>query len=147
VFPQPWPVTVTPVAVNMVCHPVPKASRMISLGRAIATAVESFPADHRVVVVGTGGMSHQISGARFGIANSEFNVAFLDALPDHLDLLLATPVEEMMRVGGTEASELVLWYAMRAALPGRVRTLAKFHAFPAITGCGALVLAVGEEPA
>ena len=49
-----------------------------------------------------------------------------------------------MRVGGTEASELVLWYAMRAALPDRVSTLAEFHTFPAITGCGALVLAVDD---
>jgi hypothetical protein len=143
VFDQPWPVAITPVAVNMVCQPVPKASRMVALGRAIAAAVESYPSDQRVLVVGTGGMSHQISGARFGIANSEFNLAFLDALPDHLDVLLATPVEEMMRVGGTEAGELVLWYAMRAALPERVTTLAKFHTFPAITGCGALVLGVG----
>ena len=140
VFDRPWPVTITPIAVNMVCHPIPRASRLVALGRAIGEAIDSYPTDERVLVVGTGGMSHQINGARFGIANEEFNAAFLRALPEHLDTLLEIPVEEMMRVGGTEASELVLWYAMRAALPESVRALASFHTFPAITGCGALVL-------
>lgn len=146
VFPQPWPVSVTPIAVNMVCHPIPKASRMVRLGQAIADAVASYPSEQRTLVVATGGMSHQINGARFGIANEGFNEAFLAALPGHLDDLLTIPVEEMMRVGGTEASELTLWYAMRAALPDGVTTLASFHTFPSITGCGALVLASEGVP-
>ena len=32
------------------------------LGRAIRKAVESYPEDLRVVILGTGGMSHQIQG-------------------------------------------------------------------------------------
>jgi hypothetical protein len=143
VFDEPWPVTITPIAVNMVCHPIPPARRLVALGRALAPAIERYPSDQRVLVVGTGGMSHQINGARFGIANEEFNVAFIEALPGHLDELAGVPVAEMMRVGGTEASELLLWYAMRAALPERVETVASFHTFPSVTGCGALLLATG----
>jgi len=39
-----WPVTVTPIAVNMVRQPLPAASRLRSLGAAIRAGVEAFPA-------------------------------------------------------------------------------------------------------
>jgi hypothetical protein len=76
------------------------------------------------------------------MANEDLNAAFLEALPDHMDELVAIPVEELMRVGGTEASELILWYAMRAALPDDAEATCSFHTFPSITGCGALVMRV-----
>jgi len=140
-FDQPWPVPITPIAVNMVCQPVPTSARMVQLGRALRVAIDRYPADARVVVVATGGMSHQISGARFGIANEQLDRTFLDLLPGHFDELAAVPVDELMRFGGTEAAELILWYAMRAALSDDVRVVQAFQTFPAITGCGALVLA------
>ena len=40
------------------------------LGKAIRRAVESYPEDLRVVIFGTGGMSHQISGPRAGLINA-----------------------------------------------------------------------------
>lgn len=144
VFDEPWDVAVTPIAVNMVCHPIPTANRMVRLGQALRHTIEAYPSEQRVLVVATGGMSHQISGARFGIANSEFNEAFLAALPANFAELVAVPVDEMMRIGGTEASELILWYAMRAALGDGATAVCSFHAFPSITGCGALVMA--EQP-
>jgi hypothetical protein len=135
-----WPVTVTPIAVNMIREPLPTPNRMRSLGQAIRSSVAAFPADERVLVIATGGMSHQISGARFGIANEELDRYFLRQLPGHLDELVEIPVKEYMRLGGTEAAELTLWFAMRAALSERARAAYTFQTFPAITGCGALVM-------
>jgi protocatechuate 4,5-dioxygenase, beta chain len=136
-----WPVTVTPIAVNMVRQPLPTASRLRSLGAAIRASVEAFPGGERVLVIATGGMSHQISGARFGMANEDLDRWFLARLPDHLDELAAIPVREYMRLGGTDAAELILWFAMRAALSQRARPVYSFQVFPGITGCGALVMA------
>jgi Catalytic LigB subunit of aromatic ring-opening dioxygenase len=136
-----WPVTVTPIAVNMIRQPLPTANRLRSLGRAIRASVAAFPGSDRVVVVATGGMSHQISGARFGMANEELDRYFLRNLPGHLDDLVAIPVREYMRLGGTEAAELTLWFAMRAALSQQAAAVYTFQTFPAITGCGALVMA------
>lgn len=135
-----WPTAITPIAVNMIRQPLPTASRLRSLGRAIRASVEAFPRDERVLVIATGGMSHQISGARFGIANSDLDRYFLENLPDHLDELVAVPVREYMRLGGTEAAELTLWFAMRAALSADAKAVYTFQTFPAITGCGALVM-------
>jgi hypothetical protein len=58
-----------------------------------------------------------------------------------LDELVAVPVREYMRLGGTEAAELALWFAMRAAPSEQARAVYTFQTFPAITGCGALVMA------
>ena len=50
------------------------------LGKAIRKAVESFDKDLRVVIFGTGGMSHQLQGPRAGLINREFDTRFLDNL-------------------------------------------------------------------
>lgn len=136
----PWNIPVTPIAVNMVRQPLPTSQRLARLGRQIRAAVEANDADERVVVIATGGMSHQISGARFGISNQEFDRRFLKALPRNMDKLVAMPQEEYMRYGGTEASELSLWFAMRAALSEQAQAVYDFYTSPQITGCGVLTM-------
>lgn len=143
VLPPPWPVPVLPIAVNMVRHPLPTSFRLQALGAALRRAVEAYPSDDRVLVVSTGGMSHQISGARFGIANEGLDRYFLAHLARDPDTLVRIPQEELMRLGGTEAAELSVWFAMRAALSGDARHVYDFYTFPQITGCGVLVLEDG----
>ncbi len=69
-----WPVQVIPLAVNTVQHPVPSASRCLKLGQALKVALESYPDDLRIVVIGTGGMSHQLQGERAGLIDVEFDL-------------------------------------------------------------------------
>jgi hypothetical protein len=84
-------------------------------------------------------MSHQISGTRFGMANEEMDRAFLQRLERDLDGLVNIPQEEIMRVGGTEAAELAIWFAMRGALSDNIKRVYDFYTFPQITGCGVVV--------
>jgi protocatechuate 4,5-dioxygenase beta chain len=137
----PWQVPITPIAVNMIRHPLPTSRRLRNLGLALRRAVQAFPADERVLVVATGGMSHQISGARFGIANETLDRYFLRTLPHGLDELMAISQEDYMRLGGTEAAELTLWFAMRGALSEQAQAIYDFYTFPQITGCGVIALA------
>jgi hypothetical protein len=101
----------------------------------------TFDSDERVLIVATGGMSHQISGARFGIANEDFDRYFLRTLPHNMSDLVAIPQEDYMRYGGTESVELALWFAMRAALSDEAQPVYTFQTFPQITGCGVLAMA------
>ena len=89
--------------------------------------------------VATGGMSHQISGARFGMANEALDQFFLDRLQHNVAELMAIPQDEYMRLGGTEAAELSIWFSMRAALSDSIRQAYVFRTFPKITGCGVIV--------
>jgi protocatechuate 4,5-dioxygenase beta chain len=50
-----WPVTTVPVCINTVQFPLPSAARCWKLGQAIGRAIQSWDADKRVVVIGTGG--------------------------------------------------------------------------------------------
>jgi hypothetical protein len=139
----PWPVKVLPIAVNMLMHPVPTPERLCALGTSLRHALLNDGADHDVVILATGGMSHQIHGTRFGLTNEKFDRYFLEAIELRLGELLATPIEEIMQVAGTEAAELSMWYAMRKALSPAARTHYSYYTLPAVTGCGVVAL---DEP-
>ena len=95
-----WPVRVLPISVNVIQHPVPTAARCYKLGAALRRAIDAYPADAKVVVVGTGGMSHQLHGERAGYLSSAFDEFFLDRLEDEPDVLAALSREEyMLRAG------------------------------------------------
>ena len=85
------------------------------LGKAIRKAVESFPEDLRVVIFGTGGMSHQLRAARRA-HQQQFDKRFLDNLAKDPKKLAKIPHLEYMREAGSEGIELVMWLIMRGAL-------------------------------
>ena len=129
--PSEWPCPVVPIAVNVVVYPVPTGNRCWMLGKAIRKAVESFDQDLRVVVFGTGGMSHQLQGPRAGLINREFDTRFLDNLTKDPRALVNISHLEYLREAGSEAIELVMWLIMRGALDDRVREIYRFYHVPA----------------
>jgi protocatechuate 4,5-dioxygenase beta chain len=139
--PQAWPLRVIPLAVNVIQYPAPTGNRCWNLGKAIKKAVESWDEDLRVVIFGTGGMSHQIQGPRAGLINREFDTAFLDDLTRDPQRLVKIPPIEYLREAGAEAIELVMWLVMRAALGDRVEEIYRFYHVPASsTGVGHIIL-------
>ena len=139
--PKEWPCKVIPLAVNVVQFPPPTGNRCFNLGKAIRKAVESFPEDLRVVIFGTGGMSHQISGPRAGLINSEFDKAFLDGLTKDPKGLTQIPHVKYMREAGAEGVEMVMWLVMRGALEDDVQETYRFYTVPASnTAVGHIIL-------
>jgi len=139
--PEEWPCRVIPLAVNVVQYPPPTGHRCFKLGQAIRKAVDSFDEDLKVVVFGTGGMSHQIQGKRAGLINSQFDAAFLDNLTEDPQALVRKPHLEYMRDAGSEAIELVMWLIMRGALNDDVREAYRFYHVPASnTAVGNIIL-------
>jgi hypothetical protein len=121
-----WPGAVVPLQINVLQYPMPTALRCFKLGQAVRRAIESYPADLRVVVVGTGGLSHQIHGERTGFNNPEWDHRFLDLLRDEPAQLTAMRHADFVRLGGAEGAEVIMWLAMRGALSapdGAVREL------------------------
>lgn len=118
--PSTWPCRVVPLCVNVVQYPPPTGRRCYQLGQAIRRAVESFEADERVAVLGTGGMSHQLQGQRAGLVNTEFDDRFMDLLVNDPESAAAIPHVEYLREAGSEGIELVMWLVMRGALGGEV---------------------------
>ena len=139
--PDEWPVKVVPLAVNVLQFPPPTARRCYNLGKAIRRAVESYPRDLKVMIFGTGGMSHQIHGPRAGLINAEFDNHFLDLLIEDPEQLAAKTHLEYMREAGAEGVELIMWLIMRGALNDHVTPLHRFYHVPASnTAVGHIVL-------
>jgi protocatechuate 4,5-dioxygenase, beta chain len=139
--PQEWPVQVIPLAVNVVQYPPPTGHRCYNLGRALRKAVESYEKDLRVMVFGTGGMSHQLQGPRAGLINREFDKRFLDNLTQDVESLVRMPHIEYVREAGSEGIELVMWLIMRGALDDDVKEVYRFYHVPASnTAVGHIIL-------
>jgi len=118
-----WPGAVVPIEVNVLQYPLPTPMRCYKLGQAVRRAIESYPEDLRVVVVGTGGLSHQIHGERTGFNNTEWDLRFLELLEHRPDELARMRHVDYVRLGGAESVECIMWLAMRGALTERVRRL------------------------
>ena len=147
--PETWPCKIVPLAVNVVQYPPPTGNRCYNLGKAIRKAVESFDQDLRVMVWGTGGMSHQLQGPRAGLINREFDTQFLNRLTSDPEGLAGLPHLEYVREAGSEGIELVMWLIMRGALEADARELYRFYHVPASnTAVGHIILEnPGARPA
>ncbi|RIX49779.1 MAG: protocatechuate 3,4-dioxygenase [Rhodocyclales bacterium GT-UBC] len=144
--PDAWPCKVIPFAVNVVQYPVPSGRRCFQIGQAIRKAVESFDQDLNVQIWGTGGMSHQLQGARAGLINREWDNRFLDRLIADPADLATMPHIDYVREAGSEGIELVMWLIARGAMAdvagGAKPTLKhRFYHVPASnTAVGHLIL-------
>ena len=90
---RPWPVKIVPVEINTVQHPLPSMARCLKLGRSIGRALETYPRDLRVAVVGTGGLSHQLDGTRAGFVNKDFDALCLDKIVAEPEALARYSIE------------------------------------------------------
>ncbi len=116
-----WPTALVPIFINVIQHPMPTARRCFKLGQAVRRAIESFPQDLDVAIVGTGGLSHQVHGERAGFNSEEWDREFLDLFVRDPERLLSMTHADFVRLGGAESAEIVMWMAMRGALPRDIR--------------------------
>jgi protocatechuate 4,5-dioxygenase beta chain len=115
-----WPVKIVPISINTVQHPLPSPGRCLKLGRAVGRAIESYDKNLKVMVAGTGGLSHQLDGERAGFINKEFDQLCLDRIVSDPDALTQYSIHDLVELSGAQGVELLNWIAMRGALTGKV---------------------------
>jgi protocatechuate 4,5-dioxygenase, beta chain len=136
-----WPVRVVPVSVNTVQHPLPSPARCLKFGQAIGHAIASYPEDLRVVVLGTGGLSHQLDGTRAGFINKEFDLMCMEKIVSDPQALARYSTLDLVRLAGAQGVELMNWLVARGALTGSVSKVhANYHIPISNTATGMLVL-------
>ena len=135
-----WPVASVPIAVNVLQHPLPTARRCYKLGQAIRHAVESYERDVRVAIIGTGGMSHQLTGKNFGQMHRDNDMDFLDRIERDPESLTQLTHETLMERFGVEGIELIMWLVMRGALSSGARRIHRNYYAPMTTGMGLVTL-------
>jgi protocatechuate 4,5-dioxygenase beta chain len=117
-------VRTVPISINTVQHPLPSPARCFKLGQAVGRAIESFKPDLKVLILGTGGLSHQLDGARAGFINKEFDLMCMEKLVADPQALARYSSLQIVEAAGSQGVELLNWIAMRGALTG---TVAKVH--------------------
>lgn len=135
-----WPVASVPIAVNVLQHPLPTARRCWRLGQAIRRAVDSYDKDIRVAIIGTGGMSHQLTGADFGKMQEENDKDFLDRIERDPESLTSLTHQTLMERFGVEGIELIMWLVMRGAMSSTSRRMHRNYYAPMTTGMGLITL-------
>jgi protocatechuate 4,5-dioxygenase, beta chain len=136
-----WPVRTVPVCVNTVQFPLPSAARCYKLGQAIGRAIRSYGTDERVVIIGTGGLSHQLDGQRAGFINKEFDLQFMEKLVSDPQWITRYSILDLVELTGTQGVELLMWVIARAALQQQVKTVHRNYHIPiSNTAAGLMVL-------
>jgi protocatechuate 4,5-dioxygenase beta chain len=141
-----WPCPVIPLLVNVIQYPQPTAARCYALGRAIGRALASYDKDITVGILGTGGMSHQLAGARAGFINPEFDAMFMEAIESDPAKLTALSREELIRQAGSEGIEMIMWLIMRGAMNEKVRKVHSHYFVPASNTAAGLALFDNRAP-
>ncbi|SFG45785.1 protocatechuate 4,5-dioxygenase beta subunit [Novosphingobium sp. CF614] len=125
-----WPVRLVPIGINTVQHPLPSAKRCLALGRSVHRAIHSWPGGERVVVIGTGGLSHQLDGPRAGFMNKDYDRFCMDNLSADPEALTRDSIHEIVRLAGTQGVEVLNWIAARGALGPSARELHRNYHIP-----------------
>ena len=125
-----WPIRIVPVSINTVQHPLPSLRRCLNLGRAVGRAIETYAGNLRVMIVGTGGLSHQLDGKRAGFINTKFDQFCMDKIVNEPELLARYSVHNVVEEAGAQGVEFLNWMAMRGALTGRVTEMHRNYHVP-----------------
>jgi protocatechuate 4,5-dioxygenase beta chain len=123
-------IPVVPVMINTVQFPLPSPRRCFRLGHAIGRAIASYPGKEKVVMIGSGGLSHQLDGTRAGHINRDFDRRCMDMISEDPEALSRLTTLEIVEQAGAQGIEVVLWLTARAALTGQVATVCRQYHVP-----------------
>ena len=121
------PIMTVPICINTVQFPLPSAKRVYALGKAVGEAIQSWDSALKVVVMGTGGLSHQLDGERAGFINKAFDLQFLQSMESNPEWATQFSIHELVEKTGTQGVELLMWLAMRGALGSAGSGVRKVH--------------------
>src|SRR5262249_35510566 len=137
-----WPGTIVAGAVTLLHLRIHSPLRCYRLGQAVGRAVLSYPEELKMVIVGTGGLSHQLNGEGAGYKNPEWDLKFRDLIERDPATLTAMTHADYIRLGGTEGAEEIMWLAMRGALSDGARKIHQNYYLPMTA---AMAVALFEE--
>lgn len=136
-----------PVYLASAVDPFITMKRSEELGQQIASAVEAYPEDIKVAVIGSGGISHWVGTKDTGKVNEEFDRQVLDKCCslDH-KWMMSLSDDEILKQAGNGAMELRNFVCAMAAVKADSARLIEYQPVPEwVTGLGFVELLKGSE--
>jgi len=116
-------VPVIPFFISGHLPPLPSAGRCYALGQAVGRAIEAWPEQKRVVIMGSGSFSLEVGGPRMapgrsdGVPDPDWAMRVIKLLEaQETDRLIAEATEHQMLKAGNVGGELLNWIAMLGAI-------------------------------
>lgn len=137
-LPNPAVKAVVPVYLASGVEPLIPKARAYQVGAALRAAIQAWPEDERVVVIGSGGISHWVGLPEMGQVNSEFDRWVLDCLVrgDH-DALIAKDDAQILAEAGNGALEIRSFICAMGALQSSRAEVIAYESGPDwVTGLG-----------
>lgn len=131
-------VAVIPVYLASGAEPLLGMRRAHELGGSMRRAVESWPGNERVIVMGSGGISHWVGMPEQGRVNPQFDRLVLDCLArGDAESLMGLSDADVIEQGGNGALEIRNFVCAMALLPGARGEVVAYEPVPEwITGLG-----------
>ena len=127
-----------PVYLAAGVDPYIKLTRAVAVGRQIREAIEAWPEDERVAVIGSGGISHWVGTADMGRVNETFDREILDyATRCDVDGIARLTDEYILENGGNGGMEIRNWACAMGTLEGARGEVIDYAPVPEwVTGLG-----------
>lgn len=140
-----WAFPIIPMAVNVIFDPRPSPQRCWEFGEKLGEAIATYPGNTRVAVIGTGGLSHHLTGPTFGQVDPDWDLEFLRLIEQEPLELTKFTLDDFAKRGGAESVEVVQWMAMRAAVGADAVADFRFYYPYQIMGYGAAGFVAAAE--
>jgi len=137
---------VIPMVVNDLEPPMPSIRRCLAWGRLLARAIASYPADLRVAILATGGLSHSIGEPTMGDIDEPFDQACITAFGDGHDATVVDVLERGLATTGNGGHEVRNWVVAHGAAGGRDFELVDYLPVPEVyVGCAFAAWRIAES--
>lgn len=118
-------IPIVPVFQNSSTPPLLPLWRCAQLGTLLRDVVDQRSPSERVLLIGTGGLSHWVATPEMGKINSDFDERFLNYVrKGDLDAVLSLRMADVIAEAGNGAPEIRNWVTVMAACPGPGTVLA-----------------------
>ena len=133
---EPLP-AVVPVTINDIEPPLPSVERCYAWGAVLARAIATCPAELRVAIMATGGLSHSIGEPTMGRIDEPFDRACIERFESGDARRLIDYLNAELPHVGNGSAEIRNWVAAHGAAGGRGFDLIRYDPIPEVyVGCG-----------
>ncbi len=127
---------IIPLVINDLEPPMPSIRRCLAWGRLIAKAIASYPADLRVAILATGGLSHSIGEPTMGAIDEPFDQGCIKVFTGGADAPIIEFLEPALKTTGNGGHEVRNWVVAHGAAGGRGFELIDYLPVPEVyVGC------------
>lgn len=146
-LPNPKVQSIIPVYLASGVQPLITMRRAYQVGQGLLASIESWPENERVVVIGSGGISHWVGMAQMGKTNEEFDRWVLDCVArGDAESLICLSDEQVLAQAGNGALEIRNYVCAMGAMPSKYGKIIAYENSPEwVAGLGFAEIGVPNE--